>query len=88
MTREAEIEAQTERASKQPASYPPGSRLADLRYLLGRVEALEKELRISNSWDCGCGHRNGCNLDKCSACSRPPGGWPEERAALEREGGA
>ena len=40
-----------------------------------------------NTWYCGCGHTNGCNLATCAACSRPPGGWPEEQAERYQSGG-
>jgi hypothetical protein len=38
-----------------------------------------------NTWYCGCGHYNGFNLATCAACSRPPGGFPEEQVERWRK---
>ena len=51
----------------------------DTRLILEAME-LQRQLLyeitvrlLEDSWSCGCGHVNGCNLAVCAVCGRKPG---------------
>lgn len=60
-----------ERAASPDADTALSGLLCSYALAIGMRDNLRAPTQMT--WNCGCGHTNGCNLNICAACGRKPG---------------